>query len=143
MVLTHVHGTGHGRDGENSAPPMSRLLHVRSTNHHVYTLEHLHPIGLLQSLKVPSIVWVDVAMDFIEGFPRVCGKLVVLTIIERFSKYAHFIALGHPYTTTTVTHTFFDNIVQLHGIPSSIMSDWDPMFTGQFWRELFSWQVLN
>jgi hypothetical protein len=86
---------------------------------------------------VPSIVWADVAMDFVEGFPRINGKSVILTVVDRFSKYGHFIPLGHPYTATTVAKAFFDTVVRLHGIPCSIVSDRDPVFTSQFWRELF------
>jgi hypothetical protein len=82
-------------------------------------------------------VWDDVAMDFVEGFPCIIGKLVILTIIGCLSKYAHFIPLGHPYSATTVARAFFDNIVCLHGIPSSIVSDRDTVFTSTFWRELF------
>jgi hypothetical protein len=46
--------------------------------------------------------------------------------------------MGHPYTTTTVAWIFFDNIVTLNNIPSSIVNDRDPVFMGQFWKELFS-----
>lgn len=59
--------------------------------------EHLHPAGLLQPLDVPSSIRSDIAMDFVEGFPRVGGKSVVLMVVDRFSKMAHFIPLGHPY----------------------------------------------
>jgi hypothetical protein len=48
-------------------------------------LEHLHPVGLLQSLSVPSNVWSDISMDFIEGFPKVGGKSVILMVVGRFS----------------------------------------------------------
>jgi hypothetical protein len=99
--------------------------------------EHLHPAGLLQPLEVPSAVWADIAMDFIEGFPRVGGKSVVLTVVDRFSKYAHFIPIGHPYTAISVAQAFFDSIVRLHGFPCSIVSDRDPVFTSTFWTELF------
>jgi hypothetical protein len=58
-------------------------------------------------------------------------------VVNHFSKYAHFITLVQPNTTTTVTYAFFDGIVRLHGIPSSIVSDRDPVFTSSFWRELF------
>jgi hypothetical protein len=78
-------------------------------------------------------VWDDVVMDFIEGFPRINGKLVILTIVDRLSKYAHFILLGHPYFATSVARAFFDNIVRLHDIPISIVSDRDAMFTSTFW----------
>ena len=100
--------------------------------------EHLHPADLLQPLEVPSSVWADIAMDFVEGFPRMGGKSVILTVVDRFSKYAHFIALGHPYTAISVARAFFDNIVRLHGVPCSIVSDRDPVFTSAFWTELFS-----
>jgi hypothetical protein len=99
--------------------------------------ETLRPAGLLQPLDVPSQVWADISMDFIEGLPKVGGKSVILTVVDRFSKYAHFIALGHPYTAASVARAFFDGIVRLHGFPSSIVSDRDPVFTGHVWRDLF------
>jgi hypothetical protein len=49
----------------------------------------------------------------------------------------HFILLGHPYSATTVARAFFNNIMRLHDIPSSIVSDRDAVFTSSFWRELF------
>ena len=76
-------------------------------------------------------------MDFVEGFPKVGGKSVILTIVDRFSKYAHFIALSHPYSAISVARVFFDNIVWLHGFPCSIVSDRDPVFTSNFLSELF------
>jgi hypothetical protein len=50
-------------------------------------------------------------MEFVEGFPHVHGKSVVLTVIDRFSKCAHYITLGHPYTVTSVARVFFAEIV--------------------------------
>ena len=76
-------------------------------------------------------------MDFIEGLPKVGGKLVILMVVDRFSKYAHFIALGHLYTVVSIARAFFDDIVRLHGFPTSIVSDRDPVFTGHVWRNLF------
>jgi hypothetical protein len=76
-------------------------------------------------------------MDFIEGLPKVGSKSITLTVVDRFSKYAHFIALGHPYTTASVARAFFDGIVRLHGFSSSIVNDRDPVFTGHVWRDLF------
>jgi hypothetical protein len=99
--------------------------------------EHLHPAGLLQPLPVPNQVWNDISMDFIEGFPKIGGKSVILTVVDRFSKYAHFIPLSHPYSASSVAKVFFDNVVRLHGIPCSIVSDRDPVFTSNFWTDLF------
>ena len=76
-------------------------------------------------------------MDFVEGLPRVHGKSMVLTVVDRFSKHAHFIALSHPYTVASVAKAFFKAIVRLHGFPRSIVSDRDPVFTGNVWKDLF------
>jgi hypothetical protein len=91
----------------------------------------------VQPLEVPSQVWADISMDFIEGLPKVVGKSVILTVVDRFSKYAHFIPLGHPYIVTSMARVFFDDIIRLHAYPSSIISDRDPVFTGNMWRDLF------
>lgn len=99
--------------------------------------EHLHPAGLLQPLDVPSQVWLDIALDIIEGLPHVNGKSVILTVVDRFSKQAHFLALSHPYTAATVAKAFLDGIVRLHGFPTSIVSDRDPVFRGNVWHDLF------
>jgi hypothetical protein len=98
---------------------------------------HLHPVGLHQPLAVPSSVWTDIAMDFAEGFPKVGGKSVILTVVDRFSKFAHFIPLGHPYSAASVGKAFFDNIVHLHGFLASIVGDRDPVFTSHLWTKLF------
>jgi hypothetical protein len=76
-------------------------------------------------------------MDFIEALPKVHGKSVILTVVDRFSKFAHFIPLGRPYTAASIARAFFNDIVHLHGLPESIVSDRDPVFTGHVWRDLF------
>jgi predicted choloylglycine hydrolase len=76
-------------------------------------------------------------MDFVEGFLKVGGKSVVLTVVDRFSKYAHFIPLDHPYTAASVAKAFFEGIVRLHWFPCSIVSDRDTVFTSTFLSELF------
>jgi hypothetical protein len=65
------------------------------------------------------------------------GKSVVLIGVDRLLKFAHFIPLSHPYSAATVAKAFFDNIVHLHGMPCSIVSDHDPVFISTFWKELF------
>jgi hypothetical protein len=57
---------------------------------------------------------------------------MVLMVVDCFSKAVHFIPLGHPYTATTVARAFFNNVVRLHGILNSIVSDRDPIFTSNF-----------
>lgn len=71
-------------------------------------------------------------MDFVEGFSKVGGKSVELIVVNWFSKYAHFIALGHPYSTMFVAKAFFGSIVQLHGFLCSIVSVCYIVFTSDF-----------
>jgi hypothetical protein len=87
-------------------------------------------------LPVPTAIWSDLGLDFVEALPRVGGKSVILTVVDRFSKYCHFIPLAHPYTAESVAQAFFKEIVRLHGVPQSLVSDRDVVFTSTFWKEL-------
>jgi hypothetical protein len=72
---------------------------------------------LLQLLEVPSQVWADISTNFIKGLPKEEGKLVILTVVDRFLKCAHFIPLGYPYTTVSVHRAFFDGSFCSMGSP--------------------------
>ena len=85
---------------------------------------------------MPQGVWTDISLDFVKALPQVQGKSVILMVVDRFSKYCHFIPLAHPYSAESVAQAFFADIVRLHGVPQSIVSDRDPVFTSTFWREL-------
>lgn len=61
-------------------------------------------------------------------------------MVDRVSKYGHFVALKHPYSTLTVALYLFEHIFKLYGMPTSIICDRDPTFTNNFWRELFCLQ---
>ena len=81
--------------------------------------------------------WKIVSMDFVEGFPK-SGKFDgVLVVVDKFSRYAHFIPISHPYSAATIASLFMDNIFKLHSMPLSIVSDRDRVFTSAFWKELF------
>jgi hypothetical protein len=58
-------------------------------------------------------------------------------VIDKFSKYGHFIPLSHPYTAQTVAQLYVDNVYKLHGLPKVIISDKDKVFTSAFWQNLF------
>jgi hypothetical protein len=65
--------------------------------------EHVKLPGLLQPLPVPNQAWVVVSLDFIEGLPRSSNHNVILVVIDKFSKYAHFIPMAHPFTALQVS----------------------------------------
>nr|XP_016475408.1 PREDICTED: uncharacterized protein LOC107797068 [Nicotiana tabacum] len=82
-------------------------------------------------------------MDFIEGLPKAHGKEVIFVVVDRLSKAVHFMALKHPYTALEVAQIFIDDVFKLLGMPKTIVSNRDVVFTSKFWKELFKLQKVS
>ena len=90
--------------------------------------EMVATLGLLQPLDIPG-PWESISMDSIEGLPKSEGWDCIMVIMDKFTKYAHFIGLTPPYTTQEIAKVFLDQVVKLHGIPKAIVSNRDKIFT--------------
>lgn len=76
-------------------------------------------------------------MDFITGLPKSLGYEVIWVVVDRFSKYAHFITLKNPISAKSLALSLFDHIYTLHGLLESIVSERDSLFLSEFWQTLF------
>lgn len=97
---------------------------------------NLHPTGLLQPLPIPNQVFEDIAMDFITCLPSSKGKTTIMTVIDRLTKYGHFIALPSTFSSYIVAEAFIVGIIRLHGPPRAIVIDRDPRSSTHFGRKL-------
>ncbi|KAG6652064.1 hypothetical protein CIPAW_06G157500 [Carya illinoinensis] len=88
--------------------------------------ETVKSAGLLQLLSIPHSPLLDIVMDFI-GLPHSNGFSIILSMIDRLTKFAHFFSLSHPSTAVKVAQTFFLGVFKLHGMPKSIVFDKDPI----------------
>ena len=95
--------------------------------------EHRHPAGELQPIKLPEWKWDQIAMDFVVGLPRtVEGYDAIWVVVDRLTKSAHFIPIKVTFSVERLAQIYVANIVHLHGVPLSIISDRDAHFTSQF-----------
>ncbi|KAK8659638.1 hypothetical protein V6N13_029835 [Hibiscus sabdariffa] len=97
--------------------------------------EHQFPSGLLQPLKIPEWKWERITMDFVTGLPLTPSKKdSAWVIVDRFTKCAHFLPVHTTYTYDKLAELYIREIVRLHGVPKSIVSDRDSKFSARFWE---------
>ncbi|WZZ44999.1 hypothetical protein YC2023_041258 [Brassica napus] len=93
------------------------------------------PSGLLQNLSLPEWKWDMVTMDFVSGLPVTFGgRNAIWVIVDRLTKSAHFIAIKKTDGVDQLAQIYLTDIMRLHGVPISIVSDRDTKFTSTFWR---------
>lgn len=97
---------------------------------------HIHE-GLLQSLSLPGDRWESVSMDFVGPLPATRdGHDRVMVVVDRMTKRTRFIPAREDDTAERTAWRFLDNVVKIHGVPRSIVSDRDKLFDSAFWRAL-------
>ena len=100
-------------------------------------VEHQKPTVLLQPLPIVEWKWDHVMMDFMTGLPRTPqSKDSVSVIVDRLTKLAHFLAMRITDLVFALGKLYVKEILRLHGVPLSIVSDRDPRFTSLFWQSL-------
>jgi hypothetical protein len=100
---------------------------------------HLHKQGLLQSIPSPSVNWECVSMDFITQLPpTTSGYDAIVVFVDKLSKMVHIVPATTSISAPDVAVMFYKEVVRLHGVPKSIISDRDPRFTSNFWKCLWS-----
>ncbi|KAL0345764.1 UNVERIFIED_CONTAM: Transposon Tf2-12 polyprotein [Sesamum radiatum] len=99
--------------------------------------EHQAPAGKLQPLSIPEWKWEKITMDFVVGLPRTFRKHdAIWVIVDRLTKSAHFLPIRQGDSLDKLAELYITEIVRLHGVPVSIVSDRDPRFTSRFWGSL-------
>ena len=101
-----------------------KCQHSKSSRHAKY--------GLLQPLAVPYAAWSSISTDFITQLPESRGKIQIMLVVDRFTKIAHYIGLHENATAKDVADTFLREVLNLHGLPTEIISDVDAKFSGEF-----------
>ena len=92
---------------------------------------------MLQPLPILESLWTSISMDFITSMPKVEGMGSVFVVVDRFLKYAMFMAAPSTCTAEVVVDLFYKNVVKYFGLPKDIVSDKDSRFTDRFWTVLF------
>ncbi|KAL1215290.1 hypothetical protein V5N11_016083 [Cardamine amara subsp. amara] len=98
--------------------------------------EHQVPGGLVRSLLIPEWKWDRITMDFVTGLPVCDKKNAIWVIVDRLTKATNFLTMCKKDSAERLAELYVKEIVRLHGVPASIVSDRDSKFAGMFWREL-------
>jgi len=88
--------------------------------------------GLYTPLSVSNCSWQDIRMNFVLGVPKTARKHDSILVVDRFSKMAHFLSYSKTSDASRIATIYFDEIVRLHGLAKTIVSERDVKFTSYF-----------
>jgi len=130
-------------DFPNMKEKVERILRQCDTCHKAKHNTHAQ-YGQMQALELPTVPWEDISMDFVTGLPWSTDPTTgfkynaILVVVCRFTKEAEYIPWLKGYNAKQLAHIINDRIIARHGIPKSIISDRDPLFTSNFWATLLA-----
>jgi hypothetical protein len=97
----------------------------------------MKPGGLLQPLNIPNWKWDDINMDFIVGLAMIACKFELMWVImDRFTKSTHFIPVNTHFDAQKYVMVYVAQVLCLHGVPKTIISDRGSQFVARFWEQL-------
>ncbi|QRV93625.1 Transposon Tf2-1 polyprotein [Ceratobasidium sp. AG-Ba] len=98
------------------------------------------PMGLIRPMPVPSYPWQSIGIDFVGPLPESetrYGKFdMITTVVDNLTRMIHLIATRQTDTAKDIAEIIFAHVYKLHGMPESIISDRDSLFTSTFWTRL-------
>ena len=94
------------------------------------------PFGLLSPLPIPTRPWLSVSLDWITDLPPSHYHDAVLVVVDRLTKQAIFIPTTKSMAAPDVASLFVQHVVRVHGLPQTLVSDRDPLFTSHYWTRL-------
>ncbi|KAI3759008.1 hypothetical protein L6452_06581 [Arctium lappa] len=93
--------------------------------------------GILQSLEIPEWKWEHITMDFVTKLPKTLrGHDTICVVVDRLTKSAHFLPMRETLPMDKLEKLYIDEVISRHGVPLSIVSDYDSHFTSHFWDSL-------
>jgi hypothetical protein len=96
-------------------------------------------MGPLMSLPIPLRPWQQFSMDLITQLPRSrSGNDAIVVYVDKLSKMTHYVATRTTVTAPELARITIREVIRLHGVPESILSDRDPRFTAHFWKAFWS-----
>ena len=100
-------------------------------------VEHQKSTGKIQPLSIPVWKWDKITTNFVIGLPRTWRQHdAIWVIVDRLTKSVHFLSISNDDPLDKLAQLYVEEIVRLHGVPISIVSDRDPRFTSKFWSSL-------
>lgn len=97
----------------------------------------------LHLLPILTHVWNGISMYFIFGLPKSCNKVVIMVVVEHFSRYSHFCSISHPFSHSFISkYSWLKSLICI-AFPLPLSCIWDPTFANKFWQELIKFHITQ